>query len=153
MTGLGNGGFLPAILSYTNDTLDLHTRSRFFGVFNASAQFANICGLILTATLFEAGLWQLSYWIIGGIVHLAAILIAITISEPKRGIKHVELRDVLADVNTHYTYNLTRETVKSTFFKPTNVVAFLEGLFTCTLLTSTNFLLLPYLQAYPTTSV
>ena len=29
ITGIGNGGFLPTILSYTNDALDPHTRSRF----------------------------------------------------------------------------------------------------------------------------
>ncbi len=149
VVGIGNGGFLPTILSYTNDALDPHTRSRFFGLFNASAQIANLLGLILSAYLIQEGFWRLSYWIVGILVLLGAILIAVKIPEPKRGSKHVELKVVLENADKHYTYDLTGETAKATFFKPTNVVAFMEGLFTCILLSSTNFLVLPYLQSAP----
>ncbi len=149
ITGIGNGGFLPTILSFTNDALDPHTRSRFFGLMNASGQMANLIGLILSAFLIQQGLWRLSYWLVGAFVVLGAITLAVKIQEPKRGSKHVELKDVLADANKRYTYDLTRATVKTTFFKPTNVIAFMEGLFTCILLSSTNFLVLPYLQSPP----
>ncbi len=149
ITGFGNGGFLPTILSYTNDALDPHTRSRFFGLMNASGQVANLVGLIMSAYLIQGGLWRFSYWLVGSFVLVGALLIAVKIKEPKRGSKHQELKEVLASDDKHYTYELTRKTVKATFFKPTNVIAFMEGLFTCILLSSTNFLVLPYLQSDP----
>ncbi len=149
LAGIGNGGFMPAILSYTNDFLNPPTRSQFFGKFNLMSQGGEICGLVLAAVFVQAELWRQFYWIIGGLLLLASIVIFFKIPEPKRGAKYAELKEVLENVKVHYHYSLTRETARSTILKPTNIIAFMEGLFTCILLTTTQFLVLPYLQAPP----
>jgi len=48
-----------------------------------------------------------------------------------------------------YEYKLTKETIKSTIIKPTNLIAFFEGIFTTILLAVPDFLLIAYLQSPP----
>ena len=44
---------------------------------------------------------------------------------------------------------MNRDTIKSTIFAPTNIIAFAEGIFTTIMLVIPDFLFIPYIQSDP----
>ena len=150
LAGFVNGGIRPILLSFTNDALERENRSKFFGIFHSIAQIALVIGMIISSLLIYSGYWKVYYWGIGTMVLLGAIIIGFKIREPKRATQSLDaLTEVLGDESIVYDYKLTKETLKSTIFRTTNVVAFIEGIFTCVLFGTLNFLILPYLQTPP----
>lgn len=150
IAGFGIGGIRPIMLSYTNDALEKENRSKFFGIFHSIAQIALVLGMIISSSLIYSGFWKTYYWGIGILVLIGAIFTGVKIKEPKRAAQSLDaLSDVLGDTSIVYDYKITKETLKSTIFKTTNIVAFIEGIFTCVLLGTMNFLILPYLQTPP----
>jgi len=53
------------------------------------------------------------------------------------------------DENVKYDYKLNKETIKSTIIAPTNIIAFVEGIFTTIILMVPDFLLVAYIQSPP----
>ncbi len=76
---------------------------------------------------------------------LEGVIVAFRAHEPKRGAIQEELKEVLDSEKVEYNYKLTRETIKSTIIKRTNVIAFVEGIFTTVLLAIPDFLLIAYM--------
>lgn len=148
--GFGLGGIRPILLSFTNDTLKKDNRSQFFGVFHSISQISLILGMIISSFLIYTGYWKIYYWGIGTLVIGGIFIVQATIKEPKRATQTLdELTTILSNENIKYDYRLTNETIKSTILKPTNVVALIEGIFTCVLLGTLHFLILTYLQTPP----
>jgi MFS family permease len=149
-SGFGLGGIRPIILSYTNDCLERNNRSLFFGVFHSIAQISLVIGMIISSVLIYTGYWRIYFWSIGILVILSVLIIGIKIKEPKRGSQSLDaLTEVLGNENVKYNYQITKDTIKSTILKPTNIVALIEGIFTCILLGTLHFLILTYLQTPP----
>lgn len=149
LDGWGSGNIMPVVTSFTNDALDPDSRSSFFGLFFGFDQFAMIGGMILGSILFEIGWWRAFFEIVGMMAIVGAIVVHYVLVEPKRGSQHHQLSELLKDPNTEYRYTLNKQTYKDTFLRPTNVIALVEGLFTCILIAATNFLIFPYLQSAP----
>jgi len=150
IAGFGLGGIRPILLSYTNDNLESENRSQFFGIFHSIAQISLVIGMIISSALIYGGYWKIYYWSIGIMVILSTFIIGLKINEPKRAFRSLGvLTEVLEDNNITYNYRLTKKTIKSTILRTTNIVAFIEGIFTCVLLGTLNFLILPYLQTPP----
>ena len=150
IAGFGLGGIRPILLSYTNDNLEKENRSQFFGIFHSIAQISLVIGMIISSSLIYAGYWKIYYWSVGIMVILSTFIIGLKIKEPKRAFRSLGvLTEVLEDKSITYNYRLTKKTVKSTILRTTNIVAFIEGIFTCVLLGTLNFLILPYLQTPP----
>jgi MFS family permease len=148
--GFGLGGLKPIILSYTNDFLKKDMRSRFFGIEQALGQVGLVLGMILSSILIQAGFWRVWFWFIGLALILSAFATRRKIIEPKRASQSIEsLTEILGNVAVKYDYQMNKETIKSTFFRATNIIAFIEGTFTCVLNGTENFLILPYLQTPP----
>ncbi|MFX1497900.1 MAG: MFS transporter [Promethearchaeota archaeon] len=143
------GGFYPIIISYVNDSTEAKERSLFFGILQALFQFFQIIGMFISAILFQNFFWRQYFWVTGLIFVGFGILILIKGKEPKRAATQDELKHILLDEETTYEYKLTKETIKSTIFAPTNIIAFVEGIFTTILLMVPDFLLIPYIQSDP----
>nr|WP_280178729.1 MFS transporter [Candidatus Prometheoarchaeum syntrophicum] len=150
LTGLGLGGIEPIILSYTNDALSKEKRSRFFGIQESSRQVGATFGTILSAILFQFGYWKLYFWIAGSILFIIMIILWIYLKEPKRGQNsQKDLSNLLNSTDIVYEYQLNAKTVKSTIFSPTNIIAFIEGIFTWLIFAIALYMIYPYLQSEP----
>jgi len=150
LTGLGLGGIEPIILSYTNDALSKEKRSRFFGFQESSRQVGATFGTILSAFLFQMGYWKLYFWIAGSVLFIILIVLWIFLKEPKRGQNsQKELSDLLTSTDVVYEYQLNAKTVKSTIFSRTNIIAFIEGIFTWLIFSIAIYMIYPYLQSEP----
>ncbi|MGB5910272.1 MAG: MFS transporter [Promethearchaeia archaeon] len=144
-----SGGFYPIINSFANDSTEEKQRSQFFGILQALFQLFQIIGMLISAFLFENLFWREYYWFTGLIFIIFGFVILLKGKEPKRAATHDELKHILIDEKIKYNYKLTSETIKSTIFAPTNLVAFIEGVFTTILLMVPDFLFIPYIQARP----
>ena len=145
LRGFMFGGFWPLAALYTNDILEKDQRSQFFGYFNIIIQAFPIIGMITSTLFVPLGLWQQFFWIIGLIQSISAVVCIKFMREPKRGGKTEELKNALTQ-NMNYNYKITKETLKSTIFSKTNIVAFSEGFLTSLVLGIADILLIPYLQ-------
>ncbi|MFX0138748.1 MAG: MFS transporter [Candidatus Hodarchaeota archaeon] len=150
--GFFSGAFTPTETSYVNDTIDQTKRSEFYGFINALFQLAQIAGMLISSFLFQNLLWRQFYWIFGMIIMLEGIIVALRAQEPKRGAIREELKEILNLEKVEYNYKLTRETIKLTILKRTNIIAFIEGIFTTVLLAIPDFLLIAYVTG-PTHNV
>jgi len=147
--GIFSGAFNPIETSFVNDKVEQSMRSKFYGSINAVFQLAQIIGMLFSSLLFQNLLWRQFYWILGSLIVVEGILIAFKTQEPKRGIQQEELKEVLNSSNIEYTYQLTKETTRKTIFRSTNIIAFIEGIFTTVLLAIPDFLLIAYVTGPP----
>ncbi|MFW9895299.1 MAG: MFS transporter [Candidatus Thorarchaeota archaeon] len=147
--GFFSGAFNPIESSFVNDNVDESLRSKFYGSINAIFQVAQILGMLLSSLLFQNLLWRQFYWILGTSIVIEGVLVALKAQEPKRGIQQEELKEVLKSSNVRYKYQLTKETIKTTIFRSTNIIAFIEGIFTTVLLAIPDFLLISYVTGPP----
>ncbi|MFX0009671.1 MAG: MFS transporter, partial [Candidatus Hermodarchaeota archaeon] len=147
--GFASGGFWPIINSFGNDSTEERERSQFFGVLQALFQLFQIIGMLISAIFFQNLFWR-QFCISVGIIYILFGLIIVTKSkEPKRASTHKELSEVLLIKNVSYNYKLNKETIRSTILSPTNIIAFVEGIFTTIMLTIPDFLFVPYIQSEP----
>ena len=147
--GFAAGGFWPIINSFGNDSTEEGERSQFFGGLQALFQLFQIVGMVISAVLFQNLFWREFFLIIGVIYMLFGLILFAKAKEPKRASTHKELSEVLLNDDVSYDYKLNKETIKSTIFTPTNIIAFVEGLFTTVMLTVPDFLFVPYIQSDP----
>jgi MFS family permease len=145
--GFASGGFFPLINSYSYDSTEEKERSQFFGILQALFQLFQILGMLLSSILFQNLIWREFFWIIGLIVIFFGVMILLRAKEPKRGAKHKELKEILIDDTIKYEYKLKWATIKFTILRPTNLIAFFEGIFTTILIAVPDFLLIAYLQS------
>jgi MFS family permease len=147
--GFFSGAFTPTETSYVNDIVDESMRSRFYGAINAIFQLAQIIGMLVSSFLFQNLLLRQFYWILGSFIIFEGLIIAIKAREPKRGITQEELKDILTSSDIKYNYQLTKEMLRDTVFRRTNIIAFIEGIFTTVLLSIPDFLLIAYITGPP----
>lgn len=142
--GFFSGAFNPIESSFVNDNVEESMRSKFYGLINAIFQLAQILGMLLSSFLFQNLLWRQFYWILGMLIMFEGLLVALKAQEPKRGLQQKELQEILNSSDVEYTYHLTKETIRTTIFRNTNIIAFIEGVFTTILLAIPDFLLISY---------
>ncbi|MFX1387145.1 MAG: MFS transporter [Promethearchaeota archaeon] len=147
--GLFSGGSWPAVNSLSNDIVSRDRRSRFFGVYQIVLNTTNIIGWLIAAILVQIGLWREFFWGIGTCILLGGLIFAIHNKEPKRGAQQEELYHLLKDDSIQYDFQINREMMRKTMLSKTNIVALIEGVFTCILMSSLNFLILNYVQNPP----
>ncbi len=146
--GFFSGSFWPIINSYTNDSTAETERSQFFGALSSIFQIVQIIGMVYSAFMFQTLLWRY-YFLISGIITMIAGISVIKGKERKRAANHEELKDVLVDEDIVYDYKLNKETFRKTILSKTNIIAFVEGIFTTIVITVPDFLLVAYLQSEP----
>ena len=144
-----SGGIFPIVASYANDATMEDERSQYYGAVNASFQVFQILGSLVSAVTLQNYYWREYFWIVGSINVVIGIIVFFRATEPKRGATREELKEVLKSDTTEYNYTLTKEMVKKTIMAPTNIIAFIEGIFTTILMSIPDFLLLAYVQSPP----
>ncbi|MHA1681610.1 MAG: MFS transporter [Promethearchaeota archaeon] len=149
LVGFGQGGISPSITSWSSDAIDAEERSQFFGVLETTRQLMVIVGMIFSALLIQVGLWRVYFWCTGIFLLLGSIFAALIVSEPKRGVKHHELKKVLTGEGKAYEFQLNKETIRETILSKTNIIAFVEGIFTWILFSIAIFLVYPFVQSEP----
>ncbi|MHA2430459.1 MAG: MFS transporter [Promethearchaeota archaeon] len=147
--GFFSGGSWPAINSLSNDVVEQDRRSRFFGVYQIVLNTTNIIGWLIATLLVQNGFWREFFWGIGASILLGGLIFAIQNEEPKRGAQQEELYHVLQDDSIEYDFQINKEMMRKTMLSKTNSVALIEGIFTCILMSSLNFLILNYVQNPP----
>jgi len=147
--GFASGGFWPLINSYANDSTEEKQRSQFFGVLQALFQLFQIIGMVISAITFQNYFWREYFWASGLLFIVFGIVIFLKSKEPKRAATHEELSHILSNDKIKYEYSLNKETIKSTIIAPTNIIAFIEGIFTTVILMVPDFLFIPYIQSPP----
>lgn len=147
--GFFAGGSWPAINSLSNDIVPREYRSRFFGVYQIVLNTTNIVGWLIATFLVQIGLWRLFFWGIGIFILLGGLVFAIHNEEPKRGAQQEELYHILQDDSIEYDFQIDSKMMRKTMLSKTNLVALIEGIFTCILMSSLNFLILNYVQNPP----
>jgi len=147
--GFAIGGIWPLITSHVNDSTEERERSQFFGAIQGLFQLFQIIGMLISAFSFQSNYWRQYFMITGILALLFGIIILFWAKEPKRGAMRKELKNVLSNEDVIYEYKLTKETIRSTIFSPTNLIAFFEGAFTTILIAVPDFLLVAYLQSPP----
>jgi MFS family permease len=147
--GFFAGGSWPAINSLSNDIVPKDHRSRFFGVYQIVLNTTNIIGWLIATFLVQIGLWRYFFWGIGLLILLGGLIFAIHNEEPKRGAQEEELYHILQDDSIDYDFQIDKEMMRKTMLSKTNSVALIEGIFTCILMSSLNFLILNYVQNPP----
>jgi MFS family permease len=147
--GFFAGGSWPAINSLSNDVVPRDYRSRFFGVYQIVLNTTNIIGWLIATFLVQVGLWRLFFWGIGLLILLGGLIFAIHNEEPKRGAQQEELYHILQDESIEYDFQIDVKMMRKTMLSKTNAVALIEGVFTCILMSSLNFLILNYVQNPP----
>ncbi len=147
--GFFAGGSWPAINSLSNDVVPRAYRSRFFGVYQIVLNTTNIIGWLIATFLVQIGLWRFFFWGIGISILLGGLIFALNNEEPKRGAQQEELFDLLQDDSIEYDFQIDKEMMRKTMLSRTNIVALVEGIFTCILMSSLNFLILNYVQNPP----
>jgi MFS family permease len=143
------GGFWPIISSYINDSIEKDGHSQFFGLLNALFQVFQTIGMLFSSFLFQSYLWRSYFLVIGILYMIFSFVMLLKAKEPKRGSARGELKESLSNDDISYEYKLTKETIKSTIFAPTNIIAFFEGIFTSLVIAIPDFLLIAYLQSSP----
>ncbi|MFX0100563.1 MAG: MFS transporter [Candidatus Hodarchaeota archaeon] len=138
----------PLESSYVDDVVDEKKRSQYFGLSMLLTRFGSITGAIVTTSMFKVG-WQYYFFIVGGVMVFTGIIIGIKAEEPKRGAMRDELKSILKIDETTYSYQLTSETLKSTVFSKTNIIAMIEGIFTNFMVSFPIFLFFAYYESPP----
>jgi MFS family permease len=147
--GFFAGGTWPAVISLSNDVVARDKRSRFFGVYEIVRNTTNISGWLIATFLVQIGLWREFFWGIGACILIGGLIFAVHNEEPKRGSQQEELYHLLQDESIEYNFQIDREMMKKTMLSKTNITALIEGIFTCILMSSLNFLILNYVQNPP----
>ena len=149
INGVARGGRVPLINSYTNDVIEEDEKSHYFGISDAIFQFFQISGLLIGALVFQFSIWRIYFLIYGIVGILLGVTIAIKAKEPKRGMLKEELKEILKNSTAQYDYTLTKDMINQTVIRPTNIIAFFEGIFTTLLLGIPDFLMIAFFQSPP----
>lgn len=150
LMGISLGGIDPSYVSLSNDILTQEERSRFFGLLEAVRQLSSTIAMIFSAIFYQLGWWRSYYWICAGLLFIGMIVVSVKLHEPKRGMQsNTDLTAVLQNQETNYQYQLTKETFRSTILRPTNIFAFIEGIFTWLIFAIAIYMIYPYIQSPP----
>lgn len=145
---LVGGGAQTIANSFVSDATEENERSKFFGILGLIGAVITNASLLLMSFLFQ-DYWRVFFWIVGAGILISGIVILSRAKEPRRGIAKNELKNILTLSGVDYTYQLTRETMRSTLLSKTNLLVFFEGPFTQAILAVPYFLVYAYLQSPP----
>jgi MFS family permease len=147
--GFAIGGMWPLITSHINDLTEEKERSNTFGILQGLFQFFQMIGMVISALFFQFNFWRQFFIFTGMVALIFGAIILFKGKEPKRGAMRKELKETLTNNDLVYDYKLTKKTIRTTIFAPTNLIAFFEGFFTNILLGVPNFLMSAYLLSPP----
>ncbi|RLI63350.1 MAG: hypothetical protein DRO88_10150 [Promethearchaeia archaeon] len=150
IAGIGLGGNYPLVHSISSDYLTESQRSQFFGIYYGINLVLSNLGMIISAIAFKQGWWRWFFLAVGILLAVCLVILALFLKEPPRAHhSSKKLALVLKKSKIAYNYQLTRESFSKSILKTTNIVAIIEGIFTCILFDVILFLIIPYLKEPP----
>ncbi|WP_457559598.1 MFS transporter [Candidatus Harpocratesius sp.] len=150
IAGIGLGGNYPLVHSISSDFLTESQRSQFFGIYYALNLILSNAGMILSAIAFKHGWWRIFFIIIGLLLGGSIVILIVFLKEPPRAHhSSKKLAHILKKEKINYNYQLNRMSFRQSILTTTNIVAIIEGIFTCILFDVILFLIIPYLKEPP----
>nr|MDO8086020.1 MFS transporter [Candidatus Sigynarchaeum springense] len=149
------GGFMsgggPLGNSLSSDIAKSGEKSQYFGYSSIVWQVVQIGSMILSAFMFSTGeLWRLFFVISSGMFFAMTLFLGFSFKEPARAATHDSFTKIIGNTEgVKYDYRLKRDTIKDTILRPTNILAFSEGIFTSILFGIIDLIWLPYIQSPP----
>jgi MFS family permease len=149
------GGFMsgggPLGNSLSSDIAKSEEKSQYFGYSSIVWQVVQIGSMVFSAFMFSTGeLWRLFFVMSAGMFFSMTMFLGIFFKEPARATTHASYMKIIGKTkDIKYDYRLTWDTIKDTIFRPTNILAFSEGIFTSVLFGIIDLIWLPYIQSPP----
>jgi MFS family permease len=144
---MSGGG--PLGNSLSSDLARSGEKSQYFGFSSIVWQITQVGAMVLSAFMFSTGeLWRLFFVISAGMFFSMTIFLGVFFKEPSRAGTHESFKKIIGD-GGKYDYPLTWTTIKDTMLRPTNILAFSEGIFTSVLFGIIDLIWLPYIQSPP----
>ncbi len=146
---MSGGG--PIGNSLVSDIARSKEKSQYFGSSSIVWQVVQIVSMVVSAFMFSTGdLWRLFFIISAAMFFSMTTFLGVLFKEPARAATHESFTKVIGNMEgVKYDYHLTWDTVKDTIFRPTNILAFSEGIFTSILFGIIDLIWLPYIQSPP----
>jgi len=85
MVGVGEAGGVPPSYAIISDYFPPHRRGFALGIFNLGPPIGAALGIAFGAAIAAAFDWRLAFFVVGGIGVVTAIVLVLTVKEPKRG--------------------------------------------------------------------
>jgi len=147
LLGFGAGGYTPVAQAIIGDATPFDKRGQVYGwssMFMVSGYFL---GLFFASAL--SPYWQLPYFIIAIPIAALSLVYLLKGRQYQLGMREEELQAVTKSDNYMYEYRLTKRTFKAVFQNKTNLLIFIEGIFSLIGLSMINTYLFPFLEDSP----
>ncbi|TFG04984.1 MAG: MFS transporter [Promethearchaeota archaeon] len=126
--GFGSGGYIPIAQAIIADGAPLDKKGHYYGLSSIFTLIGMLCGLFLASLLSPS--WQLPYFIATALTIIMFVLYGVKGQNYQMGSNEKLIQD--RNKNTKdfdYDYHLTWKNFKDLFQKRTNLLIFLEGIF------------------------
>ena len=144
LLGFGSGGFIPVAQTIIADGTPPNKRGYYYGLSSIFMLLGMICGL-LVASIFSP-FWQTPYFIAAFLTIITLIFYCIFGKNYQVGFSEEVIQNKTDnDENFVYNYHITWKTFKNLFRNKTNVLVFIEGIFSVIGFTIIVFCLYPFL--------
>ncbi len=147
MSNLLSGCVVPIGNSFISDSIPENKLAQVQGLQGMLMGFTMYGMMLLSSVLFAIN-WRIYLFITCFTLFAVGLLILFKGKEPTRGSMRKELQGALKN-GAVYTFTIDRNTVKRIVLSRSNVVMYVEGIFTQIVLGIPNFLLYIYLQSPP----
>ncbi|MFX0072751.1 MAG: MFS transporter [Candidatus Hermodarchaeota archaeon] len=128
LIGFGSGGYIPVAQAIIADGAPLNKKGYYYGLSSIFTLIGMICGLLIASILFP--LWQLSYLIAAILTIIMFIIYGIIGKNYKvGGIEKISKDKLDNNEGLNYDYHLTWKKFKELFKNKSNLLIFIEGLF------------------------
>lgn len=146
---MSGGG--PLGNSLSSDLARSEEKSQYFGYSSITWQVVQVGSMVLSAFMFSTGeLWRAFFVISAGMFFSMTLFLGTCFKEPVRAGTHASFTKIIGDTKgVTYDFKLTWATIKDTMLRPTNILAFSEGIFTSVLFGIIDLIWLPYIQSPP----
>ncbi len=128
LTGIGIGGALPLTFSLLGDFFPAERRAAASAYLGLAMGLGIASGQLLAGFLGPRYGWRLPFVLVALPNFVLAALFAWRVNEPPRGRREEALQDLLAH-GLAYTATMNRRELRRLFRVPTNVLAFVQGIF------------------------
>ncbi len=147
LLGFGAGGYTPVAQAIIGDASPLDKRGQVYGWSSMFMVTGYFFGIFFASALTPY--WQLPYLLIAIPITALSILYLIKGRQYQLGMREEELQTAVKSENYIYEYRLTKRTFKAVFQNKTNILIFLEGIFSLIGFSMINTYLFPYLEESP----
>jgi len=147
LLGFGSGGYTPVAQAIIGDASPTEKRGQVYGWSSIFMVIGYFSGIFFASTL--SPFWQLPYLLIAIPIILLSFIYMLKGRQYELGLHEEELQTIAKADNYVYDYRLTGTAFKAVLQNKTNILIFIEGIFSLIGLSMINTYLFPYLEEGP----